>query len=307
MADNKINPKEKVGTPDERTASDLAADYQWSMALLNSHPDLRKKFRQAVTNDWSPARFTAEIQDTEWFKKHAASWRQNEIQRLTDPATWEAGRKAARAELEDQAAKMGAVLSPSQIKKVADSAMAFGWNQSQINNALASYVKVINSGTLKGQYIGQAGEWNTQLMAAARANGYTLDEKKAKGWLAEIVRGDATVEDYQQMMRRRAAEQYPAWSDELLAGSDLDDLIAPYRRSMAALLELPENKVSLNDKLLRKALSHRDAKGKAAVMPLHDFEDQIRSDKRWQFTDNAHEEIMGQVMSLGQMFGKTGR
>lgn len=309
MAEKKITGKEEIKTgtaSDKRTTADLAADYQWSLALLNSSPDLRKIFRKATTNDWDAGRFTAELMTTDWFREHAASWRKNEIQRITDPATWEATRNAKRADVEDVARGYGAVMSSTQLKKVSDSAIAFGWNDAQIRNALGSYVKVIDSGTLKGQYIGNAGKWNTELERLAKANGYTIPKGKAKGWLTEMVKGNTSIDEYGEMMRRQAAHAYPAYADELLAGQDLEDLVSPYRKQIAGLLEVDEERIGLNDKLLKSALGYKDAKGKNVPMPLYEFEDKVRADNRWQYTDNAHEQVMGATLNIGRMFGKTG-
>lgn len=302
-----ITGKEKLGTGGgEPRSADLAADYNWSMALLNSDPNLRKVFRQAVKQGWSAGRFAAEIQDTPWFKKHASAWRLNENERLTDPATWKAKRKANQATLADAAANMGAVLSPAQLKMLGDNVMSFGLNEAQQRNALAAYIKEQSKGTLTGTYLGQAGEYSRQIRALAKRNGYTIPKGKLDGWLGEIARGDSTVDDYGQMMRRRAADSYPGMADELMAGSDLEDLASPYRQSMATLLEIPEDKIGLNDRQLRRALSHRNDKGKNTPMALYDFEDALRQDDRWQYTDNANEEIMSKTLQVGRMFGKTG-
>lgn len=306
---SKITGKEeiKAGTAkDTRTTADLAAEYNWSLALLNSSPDLRKIFRSAVENDWDAGRFTAELMTTDWFKDHAASWRKNKIQQITDPATWEATRKAKQAEVEDVAHGYGAVLTGAQLKKLSDSAIGFGWNDSQIRNALGAYVKVIDRGTLKGQYAGQAGKWHNELERVAKANGYTIPKGKTKGWLTEMVRGNTTIDDYSEMMRRQAAHAYPAYADELMAGNDLDDLVSPYRSRIAALLEVDEERIGLDDKLLKSSLGYKDAKGKNVPMPLYEFEDKVRADTRWKFTDNANKEIMDSTLAIGRMFGKTG-
>lgn len=303
----KITGKEKVGTgPVEQTSADLAADYQWSIALLNSSPELKHLFRQAIKNGWTSSRYAAELQDTGWFKKHAASWRTNEVQRITDPATWNAARKANQATARDTAAAMGAVLTDAQLKKISDTAMAFGWNDAQMRDAMAGYVKEQRSGPLSGAYAGQAGQSVTAIRQAAVRNGYTIPRGKLDMWAASIARGDSTVEDYSQMMRRSAATAYPALKDELLAGADLDDLAAPYRDSMSKLLEIPPDQVKLDDRALRGALSVKDAKGNYSTMPLYDFEDSVRKDARWQYTDNAKQSIMSQVAQLGAKFGRTG-
>lgn len=301
----KITGKETVGAGAvEQSSADLAADYGWSIALLNSDPDLRKVFRQAVKQGWSPGRFAAELQDEPWFKKHQAAWRINENQRLTDPASWQADKKAKSATLADAAAAMGAVLSPQQINQITKNAMAFGWNDAQQKNALSGYINEQKKGDLAGQYLGQAGEYTRQLRDLAKRNGYTIPKGTIDGWLGEISRGDSTVDDYAQMMRRSAGTSYPGFNDELMAGANLDDLASPYRDAMSRLLEVAPDQIDLNDLTLRKALSNRNDKGKPEPMALYDFEDKVRADTRWKYTDNANVEVMGQTMKVGRLFGK---
>lgn len=302
-----LTGKEKVGEGSQtQTSADLAANYQWSIALLNSDPDLRKLFRHAVKQGWSGERFAAEMQDSPWFKKHAAAWRVNETQRIVDPATWNAARKANQATLTDAAAAMGAVLTPAQIKKISDNTMAFGWNDAQQRNALAEYVKAQTRGDMAGQFLGQAGEFQRKINDFARRNGYTIPAGKMDQWMGALARGDSTVDDYAAMMRERAALSYPSMADQLRAGQDLDDLVTPYKQSMAQLLEIPEDKIGLDDRTLRSAMTYRDASGKNVAQPLYEFEDQVRKDDRWQYTDNATSEIMGKTLQVGRMFGKTG-
>lgn len=313
MADQKKTPTKDITGAEEvgagsvkQTAADLAADYQWSVALLNSDPELRRTFRHAIKNGWTASRFVAEIQDTKWFRKHSSSWRQNELARIVDPGTWKAERNAARSTFTDLAANMGVSLDAGRLNKIADQAMMFGWNESQQRDALAAYVGEQKRGPLSGMYTGEAGKNVQQLRALARANGYIIPKGKLDQWATSIARGDSTVEDYGQMMRRQAAAAYPALKDELHAGTDLNDLAAPYRDTMSRLLEVPADEIDLNDNTLRKALSTKDTKGNYTTMPMYDFEDALRKDSRWQYTDNAHNEIMSQVMDLGRTFGRTG-
>jgi hypothetical protein len=302
-----VKPGTEVGDSNKpMTAKDLAANYQWSMALLNSDPELRKLFRQAVKQGWQSGRFIAELQDTKWFKTHRESWRKNEIQKIVDPASWNAARKANRATVEDMASQMGAVLSGPQMQDFADKAMSLGWNPNQIKNQLGVYIRTQKAGPNEGMFTGAAGEAFTQIKAAALRNGYTIPKGKANQWVAEIAVGNSTVEDYAQMMRESAARAFPSLHNELIAGADLEELAAPYRNKMAELLELDPREIALDDKTLVKGLSVKDEKNKWTTMPLYDFQEQLKKDDRWQYTDNAKSEIMGEVLKLGRAFGKTG-
>jgi hypothetical protein len=190
------------------------------------------------------------------------------------------------------------------MQKFADDAMALGWNESQLQNQLGAYIKIQTQGAATGMYTGAAGQAFTAIKEAAHRNGYSIPKGKMAQWVVSISKGESTIEDYAQMMRNSAAAAFPSLREQLKAGADLDDLAAPYRQKMAALLELDPESIDLTDRSLVKGLSHKDEKGNYTTMPLYDFEDQIRKDERWRYTDNARKEVMGQVMRLGQRFGK---
>lgn len=290
--------------PTQEEREDAAAQYGWSLALINSSPELKKAFRQAIDGGWSPQRFIAEIRDTDYFRKHAASWRENETLKVMDPATYKQRRTDQIAAARDAAAGMGAVMTENQLGRFADNVMSFGWSPAQQRDALATYVQAATGGPLKGQYIGDAGKNAQALQTAALRNGYKIPKGKLQEWNKAIMSGNSSVDDYQQFIRRQAAAAFPTFADELLAGADLEDVAAPYKNSMARLLEMPESKVTLFDPAIRKALASKDPKtGKAMATPIYDFEDSLRKDPRWMKTDNAHQEILGLGRSVLGLMG----
>lgn len=293
--DNKAENEKRLNT---------AATYGWNLALLNSDPELKRTFRQAVKQGWTPQRFIAEVQDTKWFQKHSASWRQAQVEKTVDPTTWKAKLDSNKKALQDVAAKMGAVLSPAQLQKITNNITILGWNESQVNDALANYVNYSNSGPLKGQYIGDAGRNAQALRETARANGYQISDKDLGKWNKAIARGDQTVEDYQAFMRRQAALMFPSFATELDAGTDMIDIANPYIKSMANILEINPEQIDLQDRTIRKALASKNQKtGKPEAMAIYDFEDSLRQDSRWLYTDNAHEQVMGSARNLLRNFG----
>lgn len=297
---------DKDKAKDEERES-AARQYGWSMSLIESDPELKKIFKKAVKQGYDSGRFVAEVMDTKWFKKHQASWRTNEALRLTDPAEYNARLKAAEANLRDNAAQMGTDISDKQLKKIAQNSMAFGWDAAQQRDAMAQYISRADSGDLKGQYVGQAGKDQAALKAIARANGYQIPKGRMSDWLKSIAAGDASVADYQKMMQRQAAAAFPSFADELAAGADLADLANPYMQRMASILEIPESKVDLFDPTIRKALASKDPQtGKPTAVPIYEFEDQLRADPRWAFTDNAHSQILGLGNKVLQSMGVGG-
>jgi hypothetical protein len=64
-----------------------------------------------------------------------------------------------------------------------------------------------------------------------------------------------------------------------------------------------EDQVNLNDSLLQRAMQGVGADGKPKVVPLYEFEKQVREDPRWQYTDNARQSYSTMADDLLKMFG----
>ena len=69
---------------------------------------------------------------------------------------------------------------------------------------------------------------------------------------------------------------------------------------MAATLELSPEAISLNDPILRSAL------GPEKEMTMYDFQKALRKDPRWQYTNNAKEDVFQSVNRVLQDFGFQG-
>lgn len=153
---------------------------------------------------------------------------------------------------------------------------------------------------------GAAGEVADALGAlrnVARNNGFNLDKDFAgqvDGWLRRISAGES-VDDFARIIRQQAKLGLPEKVGVLLdEGLDLTNIYAPYRNVMAALLEVTPDSISLNDPLLRTAY------GPEKEMSIYDFRRSIRKDPRWQYTDNAREEVSSSVLSVLRDFGFQG-
>jgi hypothetical protein len=69
---------------------------------------------------------------------------------------------------------------------------------------------------------------------------------------------------------------------------------------MASTLELNPNDIQLNDPTLRMAI------GPDKEMTTYDFNRALRKDSRWQYTDNAHQEVSDAAMKVLKDFGFKG-
>ena len=150
---------------------------------------------------------------------------------------------------------------------------------------------------------GQAADALSKLRGVARANGFNLDKDFAgqvDGWLQRIAKGEST-DDFARIIRAQAKLGLPEKVGTLLdEGLDLANIYAPYRTRMANLLEVTPDAISLDDPLLRSAY------GQDKEMSLYDFQRAVRKDPRWQYTNNARQEVSNVALQVLRDFGFQG-
>ena len=145
----------------------------------------------------------------------------------------------------------------------------------------------------------------TQSLAkTAMANGLNLEKNfgadVVAGWVNRVENGE-DVDIFKNLIRKTAAIGLPDNVAALVdSGLDLDSVYSPYKTTMSKILELPENSISLNDPTLRGAITADKA------MTIFDFEKQLRKDARWQYTDQAKEEVSNAALRVLRDFGFQG-
>ena len=138
------------------------------------------------------------------------------------------------------------------------------------------------------------------ISATARANGVNLSQDQLNNYLTQVKNG-TDIKVINNAIRQSAGLGMPDSVKKLLAeGTDLDTIYSPYKTTMAALLEIPSDKIDLNDATLRSAI------GPDKEMPLYDFRKALKKDARWQYTNNARKEVSDNVLRVLQDFGFQG-
>ena len=82
-------------------------------------------------------------------------------------------------------------------------------------------------------------------------------------------------------------------SRRLEFSADVQDLFDKF-------LELNPDEIELNDNTLRSAI------GQDREMNVYDFKKALRKDSRWQYTENAREEVANSVLGVLRDFGFQG-
>jgi hypothetical protein len=150
---------------------------------------------------------------------------------------------------------------------------------------------------------GEAADALDKLRTTARLNGFNLEKdfgNQLDSWLQRISRGES-VDDFSRLIRAQAKLGLPEKVGTLLdEGLDLANIFAPYRNTMAKLLEVTPDSISLDDPVLRSAY------GQDKEMSIYDFQRAVRKDPRWQYTDNAREEVSTAALGILRDFGFQG-
>jgi hypothetical protein len=136
-----------------------------------------------------------------------------------------------------------------------------------------------------------------ELQSTARNNGLTLSPSQIESYKTRLKNGE-NVETIKSNIRASVAGTMPENVKKLLdAGSDLIEVYQPYRQSMAAILEIPVDKIDLNDPTLTNAITDK------GNMTIFDFKKSLRKDPRWQYTDNARETVSSGLTQVLKDFG----
>lgn len=287
------------------------AEAGYAMELINSDPSLQefiKRVRKYMKDNDNRTPTAYELdglkKDIDWFEKYNA---EQELARMqqADPrrrADFERSLELRKEEVRNIAQNIGVELDDAFVTTVALDARLNQLTDTEIEKRLAPRLE---QAILAGDDLaGRAAEFERELVNWSRKNGLSLSGSTVARYVAAGVEGRQTIDDMKNDLRRTyLMGQYPAWADRIGEGDDPADIAAPYKAKMAALLEIDEDMIDLNDDLLKRAMEGVGPDGKPSVVPLYDFERQIRNDQRWQYTDNAKRTYSTMADDILKMFG----
>lgn len=282
---------------------ELARQYGWAQAVLQSDPELQQLFQQAVAETWDPARFSAKVRETNWYKTHSEAWRQNEVLKLTDPTTYAAKADAAKVEFYAMAASMGADISGGKADELAGQAFQLGWSTQQVRNALTQFINVTS-----GNFGGVAGAAAEQLKEYAAQMGVKMDDGSIQNWArmeAQAGGSGGGVQMGKQFILQNALSAFPPLASRLQAGETVDQIISPYKQSMANILEVSGDSLDAFDPTIRGAILNKNKDGSPGTQSLWEFEQNLRKDARWNKTKNAQDSVMSTARKILTDFGLT--
>jgi hypothetical protein len=318
-------------TDEEQRAAALeiaGEDFELPETIFNNVPSLTKILDRYVKENWTESKLRKAIRDDVWFRKNSAVIKQRYVQLynyqdLVDtgqidpqvPGNTQFEQDIAKLErqIADKARAMGSdiVSNPDQIKTVARKMYLTnqGIDDPMTTDFIAAAIRPIGS-TLGGQgtktYSGQALKDYQEIQSVARANGLRVKDIIPGGMnerqvLEGIATGRLDANRIAQDTRILAQQGQPQYVRDLLSqGYNLDQVFAPYRQTMANLLEINADQIDLNDSTLRSAISDK------GDMNIYDFKKTLKKDSRWQYTENAKQEVSDATLKILRDFGLQG-
>ena len=302
--------------------------------IFNTVPGLADILVKAVNEEWDNKKFLAAAEATSWWQKNAPDIRTRIIDREKYKELRAAGEDVTKTEyglylakkkneVKTQALELaGVTLTEEQAQSVAEKI----YNGFLDDDPLAVKALIIPfigkvssiAGTGTGAqnitaYSGQALQAYQTLQSIAKANGFSLKDilpgiststtggDLEQAVLQGLAAGTIDINRVAQDARTLAAQGQPQYVRNLLnQGYDLENVYAPYRQQMAAVLEINPDQIDLNDTTLRSAITDK------GDMNLFDFKRTLRQDNRWQYTQSARDEVSSGALKVLQDFGFMG-
>ena len=299
-------------------------DFALPETIFNNVPSLKAILDRYVKEDWTESKLRKAIRDDVWYRQNSGAIKQRYVQlfnyrdlvntgRAQGTTQYEQDIEKLERQLADKARQVGSGIAsdPAALRKAAENMYItnVGIDDAMTTDFIAAAIRPIGS-TIAGQgtsgYSGQALKDYQEIQGVARANGFRVKDIVPGGQTEQqVLQGIATgridPNRLAQDARKLAAQGQPQYVRDLLGqGYNLDQVFAPYRQTMANLLEINADEIDLNDSTLRSAITDK------GDMNIYDFKKTLKADKRWQYTENAKQEVSDVALQVLRDFGFQG-
>lgn len=284
-------------------------------SLAKNDPELRRLFDEAIRTGWDSDRFLSELKKTDWWKdpKKGVSWRQAfELEFNNPPGVWNEALKNAKEKISDLANELYNIqISDDVLDRIARRYYYQGWNNNErgLKVWLASQFSQQQAAGTEFSPGGALLDTERTLSEAVRAYGLTRDADWARKTAEQILNPNSNYDqdDAWNELIAEAESKYPVFAGRLSKERSVRDLASGYIGELAQMLEIRDpNAIDLSDPLLKRAFTSLDEKNQPRLMPLWEFNQQIKKDERWQYTNNALNTYSSIGSDLARMMGFVG-
>ena len=303
------------------------ADYNLPDIIFSNVKSLGKILEEYVNGKIDIDLFKQKVANDPWYRQNSTEIKARYLQKFNYEDLVKSGNAKGTTDYEQQIAKitnnlltqarkLGSALDEGQAKLIAEDLYIHNQDTDDavVTRRLVSGIRPIAgmvAGKITEDYSGLALQNYQGLQAIAKRNGFKLEDILPRGadgkpmaaqeTLQRIALGELDPTRLEQDVRKLAAVGQPQFVRDLLGqGIDLEEIYAPYRKTMANILELDQGQIDLTDPTLRMAINDK------GDMNLYDHSKALRQDSRWQYTGNAREAVSDAALTVLRNFGFQG-
>lgn len=313
------NPAEAQAILKKDYAAQWAFWHQDDTLDANGHVvegELAKFLDQAITKGWLSAtdstNFETNLKKTAWYQKNGAQGLLAAQDEFASPTAWKDSLSRRVTDIQAIAAAQGYKLDPETINGLAKTSLyqaydSTAWNsaayQTQLSSKIAQTAKA-NGATVTG---GAVLSNEQKLKAYAQGMGVNYGDSWFKD-AADSINDPSSATDintYEDMIRQQAKAKYSGFSDLIDKGVSVKQIADPYVQAKARLLEVPADSIDFTtDPHVQKGLGMGIAQGGITQpMPLWQYEQTLRQDPKWAYTDNARDYVSNTAHQILKDFG----
>lgn len=303
------------------------ADYNLPDIIFSNVKSLGSILKEYVDGKIDIDLFKQKVQNDPWYRQNSAEIKARYLQKFNYEDLVKSGNAKGTTDYEQKIAQitnnlitkarqLGSAIDEGQAKLIAEDLYIHNQDADEavITRRLVSGIRPMAGmigGKITEDYSGLALQNYQGLQSLAKRNGLKLENilppgidgkpATAEDTLKRLALGEIDPTRLAQDVRKLAAVGQPQFVRDLLGqGIDLDQIYAPYKRTMANILELDEGQIDLTDPTLRMGINDK------GDVNLYDYSKALRQDSRWQYTGKAREEVSDAALTVLRNFGFQG-
>ena len=275
-----------TGNANNKAATETASAWGLSEALLNDPvygAELRNVLALLNKSDFAGARKA--LEESSFYKNNSTTVASRIKMKASQPGAYADALTKYKEAQKRRLVAAGVKVEGATLDDLLSKAYDSGLDDNQLDSM------IIASGKMSASMGGAALGTIDQLKAYADSFGQEYNQSAWDNYSAQMFAGTTTAEDIKAKIRQDASSAFPAFADQFDKGTSLDAIASAYKTSMANILEVDPNTLKWTEPKLRRALQYTGPDGKPSVMPIWKFEQDLKNDPRWEYTDNARNTI----------------
>jgi hypothetical protein len=266
-------------------------------------PEIGSFLKSAAEKGWSKEVMQGELFKTQWWQKQSETTRNWLALSKTDPATAEFQITQRTADLTNKASVLGIGLTPDRARQIATDSLRYGWNDTQLQTALANEIN------FAGVQVGGIATLMQGLTEASKDYLIPISTPTLQSWTKQIIGGTQTEENFKAYLVTQAKSLFPYLANALDTGMSVRQYVDPYVQMAAKTLELNPADIDLTQAKWLAPLQRVDpATGQRGVMSLSDWDREMRMNPTYGYdrTQGARDQAASLSADLARMFGRVG-